>query len=450
MNRAKSKHSGDSTMLASRAVLLSLSAAWISLVVWKVLTFLPEPTGSQIRFETDFRGPYLTFCASRDPEFRAANKVRWSDSRDAQMEYVGNDTLLDFFRREGFRLADVMLDDVESCTTEHGHWTTSIDYRKGELCHTLRTEELNWDLSEIFLNKIIAFKMHQQSWGCRVTSENFHECIEKMKVFYTLYVHRLREDFWGADELHFTSRSDVSLASKSLPFNGTSSLEVSVEREIMSNMRRRPCVEDPTYSRAACWRQCFFDSLNCSMVESLEHEDNRPPCRAADWFWYKYEYRSFTLPIEPYKGMASGYLQRKNISYPCQCPQPCLLDRYTISSVEREHTLSSDTLKIIHLSIRPMLRVIETSVTYGSVDLLSDIGGFLGLLLGYSILSAFHGIKTFLSQVLRKGKASKASDTLEGVRVDQEQCSNNPGNEADIGLHVTRLSAGSLEQDFGV
>ena len=96
-----------------------------------------------------------------------------------------------------------------------------------------------------------------------------------------------------------------------------------------------------------------------------------------------------------------------------------------------------------------MLRVIETSVTYDSVDLLSDIGGFLGLLLGYSILSAFNGIKAFLTQVLRKREARKASDTLEGGRVDQDEGSTSLGNEA-INLHVTQLSARSLEQDLGV
>ena len=73
------------------------------------------------------------------------------------------------------------------------------------------------------------------------------------------------------------------------------------------------------------------------------------------------------------------------------------MDRYNIFS--RPYVLeSSYTIRYIPLSFSPMVHILETKVTYGITSLLADMGGFLGLLLGYSILSVFDDVKIFATK----------------------------------------------------
>ena len=212
----------------------------------------------------------------------------------------------------------------------------------------------------------------------------------------------------------------------------------------MPNMRRRPCVEDPTYSRSMCWRNCFFDSLNCSVTGNQEHQD-KPLCRAVDWFWYRYAYASFTQTAEENTQIRLlDKTKRKSISYPCPCPHSCILDRYKISS--NWLTFPTDTQEI-NLSFRRLVQVFENTVTYGSIDLMSDMGGFLGLFLGYSILSVFDDIKAFLIRALSTRKACKVSDPIKDSTVDQHEDSKASADESqEINVREVWSSEASPEQ----
>ncbi|KAF0298233.1 hypothetical protein FJT64_004484 [Amphibalanus amphitrite] len=69
---------------------------------------------------------------------------------------------------------------------------------------------------------------------------------------------------------------------------GNLSLElvIHVDREVMPNLRRQPCEEDPSYSRSSCWRRCFFDWLYCSLNHDDDDKD-KSKCLAAEVLWFK-------------------------------------------------------------------------------------------------------------------------------------------------------------------
>ena len=78
---------------------------------------------------------------------------------------------------------------------------------------------------------------------------------------------------------------------------------------------------------------------------------------------------------------------------------------------------------------------------------MSDMGGFLGLFLGYSILSVFDDIKTFLIRALSTRKACKVSDPIKDSKVDQHEDSKASADESqEINVREVWSSEASPEQ----
>ena len=419
----------DFSRLVSRAVQLALLAAWIALVVWKVLTFLSEPTASQTRFENDFHKPYLTVC----PKLlmgRPARDVLSRGSFEEQLEYFGNGTLQDVFRREGMKLLDMMPHlavytdykadpSMQNYSDHNGYWTTGINYAWGGLCGTLEvTKELPY-------LQLYARRHFQHRWRYCFDSDGSTICTFISSTIFNVHVHRQQEDFWGAEDKSLTPISDAEMATFEIIESTTSEeIVITVEREIMPNMRRRPCVEDPSYSRSMCWRKCFFDSLNCSVLKEGDRtNDNKPDCRAIDISWYQRAFMDFTVTAEFDESDSI-----RHYKYPCSCPRPCVMDRYSmfVRSSFMTTTVSGIKLK---LSFTPVMRIIETTVTYDLIDLMADIGGFLGLFVGYSILSVFDDIKALAMRIL-KTRTSKVTGSSKDNRQDLVKTYNVTGTES--------------------
>ena len=152
---------------------------------------------------------------------------------------------------------------------------------------------------------------------------------------------------------------------------GTSML-ITTDRQIQPNLRRDPCVEEPNYNIRLCELQCFFDRLNCSMHDNTG--SNKPRCMASDAKWYEEE-----SPLFKFFGAADG-------REACSCPKPCVTDSITVSS-QPLFSVPSENFTYIQMSVPIHMKVLHTYVRYTLSDLAADIGGFLGLFLGWSILS---------------------------------------------------------------
>ena len=385
----------DLSRASSRAAQLALLSAWVALVVWKVLTFLAEPTGSQIHFVDSRQPPFVTVCPYHGLR-EAARHAIYHRSHSEQAEYFGNGTLDEVFRREGLSLLHMMpylrkstgyKDDPhrKNYTDKDGNWTTTLNYAKGGLCGTF---EVTGEFPSMAVARRRDFRESKDGMCDKYESLKIERRKTSTHISYSIFVHRLK-DFWGAQDVEQTLLSDAEMASFNI-LDSTSLMEIVIisEREIMPNLRRKPCVEDFQYSRSTCWRDCFFDSLNCSVIEG--NSSGKPLCEAMDVLWYHRAYYKFTHVTDE----AGEFVKFK---YPCLCPRPCVLDRYNI--FVRPSYIESDRDNIFfQLSLKPVMRTVEMNITYGLTDLMVDVGGLMGLFLGFSILSMFHDSKSFASR----------------------------------------------------
>ena len=419
------RHRWNFSRLTSRVVQLCLLAAWIALVVWKAIFFASEPTGSETSFVDKFHRPYITVCPYHGLSPNTTNVLVPNTSYQEQVDVLGDGTLVDLYQREGFTLLDMMpwLENEkefkadpkrENHSIYDGNWTTIINYAKGGLCQQFEVTGKNPHMP--LARRVDFQETAEEAWL------NFRNNTRKA---YTLHVHRL-QDFWGAKDVELTSLSDAEMHAFDISDSMTQQeIVINVERESMPNMWRRPCAEDPSYSRSTCWRDCFFDSLNCSMTEG--RASNKPLCEAVDLVWYIHEYETFILgKVMNDKGV---YVKKSDL---CNCPRPCVVDRYNIFF--RPSFSESDDLSIFfQVSFGPVMRLVETRITYGVIDLLSDMGGFLGLFLGYSILSVFDDLKNFLTKFLKRRRSRVQTKDIQPAGGGQS------GSESDRHRIKTRL-----------
>ena len=407
----------DPSRLTSRAVQLSLLGSWVALVVWKVMTYLEEPTGSETRFVDHFRSPLVTVCPYHGLS-QHARDVIYDYSYPEQVRYFGNGSLQKMFSREGLSLLDMMpyLRNTsqykadprrDNYTERDGNWTTKFNYAEGGLCGTF---EVTGNFPSMAMARRKDFHESKEGLVDNFVKDKVERRNTKPHIAYLLYIHRLA-DFWGARDIEHTPLSDAEMVTFNvLDTTDFQEIVIVAEREIMPNMRRRPCVEDPSYSRSTCWRDCFFEKLNCSVLEDKYVKDEgKPPCNAADIIWYYRAYTDFAYTTDT----EGEFL---NFTYPCMhaCPHPCILDRYSVS-VRPSYVQSDKDYILFQLSLKPVMRTVETKITYGLVDLMADMGGFLGLFLGYSILSVFDDFKSFTARILGRHHPSIPA-TLKHIR----------------------------------
>ena len=250
-------------------------------------------------------------------------------------------------------------------------WTQDVDYVRGGLCSTFKNSEETFEIP---------------------LARSFDPDANN----YVLYIHK-QDDFWGGQDQEFTVFSDTEqftiVVSQAMHLQ---EMVINLEREITPSLRRRPCEADPSYSRSSCWRDCYLASLNCSMFSD---SSGRPVCRGTDIGWQRHSFAKFV------------HNEDNELAYPCSCPRPCTLERYNVFFRPGfDHYDESDNSSIwLIVSVSQVARTLENSVTYGILDLLADMGGFLGLLLGYSVLSVLDDLKDVAARVLRKRSATGAT-----------------------------------------
>ena len=409
--------------LTSRAIQVILFVAWIALVVWKILTFISKPTGSETHFERDYQRPYLTICPSSGLSVRADQYIYPSHHQGTTQQHenytteqyenfttrqYGNyKTLLDIFKYAGYlqpemfhfgaliHLEEGDTFDYKDLPYENGKLMPKVNYALGGLCATYETPKdvsrTRFKLKEELKPRVSAAAEYLPgTW-------NVYGSITS-RPSYVLFVHKL-DDFWGGSDEHFTE-SDWEMETFWISNDtGQQELIINTEREIVPNLSRQPCEEDPNYSRSSCWRDRFLDTLNCSLLEG-DNNSGKPTCTAADYFYFQYQYNFYIY------GHTFGHLE-----FPCSsCPRrPCVVDRYTLSTRSAAYNSRGYRLNL-HVSFSPVKRTVRTYFTYELIDLLADIGGFVGLLLGYSLYSVFDDLKALVIRLFSRRAATAPAD----------------------------------------
>ena len=391
-----SRRRWDLSRLTSRAVHLILLVAWVALVAWKIHTFISEPTASETHFEDGTHFPYVTVC----PFLALGNDtLAYLDyPTPDNIQYLNNISLLDLFKTEGMTIQEMHPSDpfrpwpVTDLVEYYGQWTEKVNYARGGLCHTLTMSNALDNPEE---NVYILGLARQFNFTEVEPSENPEEWYE-VRIAYGIYVHK-QDDFWGGIDKEFTKISDSEMSTFWVT-HGTSlqQLVINPERESTPNLRRQPCEEDPDYSRSKCWRDCYLDSLNCSLLEG-DNTTTKPICKGVDYFWFADIYNSFMFERPEEK---EDFFTNR-----CSCLRPCVFERYSLLS-QPSVAKSTESWIMMNLFFSPVRRMSETAVTYDVIDLLADIGGFMGLLLGYSLLSVIDDLKTFVTRLLGRRAAS--------------------------------------------
>ena len=394
----------DPSRLTSRAVQLILLVCWVALVVWKVLTFKSEPTTSETYFEDDFHRPYITVCPFSNLNNRADQYLETAQHSE------NHTTLLDVFKYGGYSVLDMLTSakDLNPYKDDpnrgnyfagiFGNWTDKINYALGGFCASFEASKPNviFDLKRDIPKS--AKSVHRRFFT--------HKRFVNTRL-YDLHVHKL-DDFWGGLDDHFTILSDSEMLTYEIPQTMKhQELVINIERDVRPNMRRKPCEEDPSYSRSTCWRDCFLDSLKCSLLEG-DNTSGKPTCTAADYSRFIDAYPSYIF--FPGDRIVNGKL-----AFRCSCRPPCVLERYTISA--------RPSLFDLAISMSPVVRTTKTYITYDIIDLLADIGGFVGLLLGYSLYSVFDDVKTLVTRLFKRRAASTHVDPVLAfsIKIDPEQ-----------------------------
>ena len=364
------------------AVLSALFVAWLVVAWGRISLFLSEPTATKIYWEKTFQRPAISICP-QSPMNNNVMSAIYDDSEEEKVAIFGNLSLKELIRTSGLQLVDMIesLNETDEYkanartqvfTIYYGYWKTSLNYVLGGACATLTPGPYTMDIQHLLLRRQPEF---EGGWkGSAVYS-------------YNVIIHG-NSEYWG---------SPVSGMETYIVTNETTREElfVTIDREVKPNLRRAPCEPDPAYNILTCQRHCYFDCINCRMEEDAD-DDGRPLCMASQ----APEYVAATGDTQFRKFL----YDREHGRWPireCPCPAPCTSDQFGFHL--RPSVWSSDAEYLqLQLRLGDVRRVMETFVTYTVWDLLADMGGYLGLLLGSSLLSVFSAVRELAVRVCKR------------------------------------------------
>ena len=353
-----------------------LLAAWLGLTGLKVYHYLSEPTALQSRLDHKFKPPYISVMPWTVPS-RIKNVIK-NGTEQERMELFGNQTLLDFYRSYGLALAEYA-----------GITNMTDDERRQKINQT-------------------TIKDHNGIWKQTVALDQYMGATlaPSLPVMLTLPRNAESYSFLGSQYVFFVMfHSDPEIwmydpAEHSyLPVRNVSQhrdVRISVERHINLNLRRLPCEENPNNTIAVCQRKCFLESMNCSIEgDDRNGTGGKPMCMASDYTWYMKQLEEFRL--------GNNATDEAPISK-CPCRPSCVQDRVSYTALSDTTKSTNDSLRM-YITISRVRHTRLTVLTYGLEDLLADIGGYLGLLLGvslHSLCGAGHRLARRLTKRVRQ------------------------------------------------
>ncbi|XP_043239600.1 uncharacterized protein LOC122390575 [Amphibalanus amphitrite] len=333
--------------LAGHLAVLVLTVAWLALTGLKVAEYMSEPTATRNVWKKVIYLPPFTVCpALRLPYVLDANVT------DAVGEGA---TLEDFYDQLGLDPLDFLAGlsasqgrSYESCDSggDCVNFTKSFDYDVGGMCLTSKAASSGFHFNLV----------HNLAYAYGISD---------YILTFDIILHG-QPDFYGAA---FADETILYLSSVQRGIK----VSIRTDRRIEANLKRDPCNDNPTYSKRLCERQCYFNWLNCSVLDAVDL--SKPRCLAADGLWIQ-----LLDPLSKFAEAADGIDA-------CQCPKECVTDTIHISIEPDYYVEEHDNITSISLLPSTTMNILETYVTYTFSDLMADMGGFLGLLLGSSLLS---------------------------------------------------------------
>ena len=370
--------------LVLHAVRVALLVAWLGLSALKTVHFLSEPTSLRSRLDRGFRPPFVSVQAG-SPLSSPVGRIVAGGSERERDELFANRTLLDFIEAHGLALAEFAgVTNLTDEQREERRVEASLDADEG----TWRRIVTGSGAASATLTPSSAQFFLRLPRDAKFAAEASHDAAA-LYCYWVIF--HSEPDFWRFDtSLH------VLLPIRNVSFHRD--VKVVVNREVKRNLWRDPCEADPLYDISACQRDCFFSWINCSLDGT--RVDIKPRCMASDFRAYRRMFYRFfnhnSADSDPDSTVAR-----------CRCPQPCVRDRISYTTLSDVTRSSNDSFRV-SIRLSRVRRTMVMVVTYGLEDLLADVGGYLGLLLGVSLLSLLGDGHQLASQLARRVRPRQA------------------------------------------
>ena len=356
-----------------------LVGTWLGLTGLKIAHFLSEPTAVQSRLDHKFKPPSITVLPSPLLPKEITRIVRHGSDEERQ-ELFGNQTFFDFISEHALALEEVVGGVTNKTEENRAH-------KRNET--TLKDGRGTWKLTT-YVDIQVVITLHPTRSTVTLTLPRRSDILEGLDsddYCYWITLHR-EEDFWSYDPDFHTY-----LVLKNVSYH--QDIKVTIEREVRLDLRRQPCEKDPAYFKTNCMRKCFLSQLNCSMGSADTGDTNmKPPCMASYYLRYMMELNKFFRD--------NGDTEKSPIEK-CGCPRPCITDRISYTPLADVTKSTNDSLKV-YIRMSRVRRTKMTVLTYGLEDLLADVGGYLGLLLGVSLLSLCGGGRRLAGRLVRRAR----------------------------------------------
>ncbi|XP_050719585.1 acid-sensing ion channel 4-like [Eriocheir sinensis] len=160
-------------------------------------------------------------------------------------------------------------------------------------------------------------------------------------------------------------------------------------REFKTISRHRwPCVSNTSYSSSQCISRCFLTALHAhtQCLMPYMHDIDGRQCNTSE------EYRNST-DMETRLLFFGGWKHSQ-----CECLKQCNEDIYSIYTEAAKTNKDSAKLRVFFQDLT--FDEVSEEIAYGTIALLCDIGGTLGLLLGASVLTFMEFLEVVIVKVL--------------------------------------------------
>ena len=163
----------------------------------------------------------------------------------------------------------------------------------------------------------------------------------------------------------------------------------STTKHINLNRPASPCKDNPDYSFHLCVRTSLARKIGCKLPWDKWISDSFKVCdQVQDILSYD----------ESYRAMALQNLNR--IISNTGCLKPCEYTEYTLVKNVKQ-SLGNDG-SYLHFSPNDVINIEKELVSYSGLSLVADIGGSLGMFLGFSFLMVWDVAVTLLMKIREK------------------------------------------------
>ena len=208
---------------------------------------------------------------------------------------------------------------------------------------------------------------------------------DRMLFGFEVYIHE-KGQFWQRSDMHKVGQPDKIV----LELDTEMEVSFSQHQKTVRPRTDRKCEEDSSYSFTSCLNSFIKSKTNCRVNWFDDEKDD--DCSDENLG----EYVNMLIRMKD--------IPLLRLSEETGCYQKCKIMEYNyqVKSVKKVDWATNWTSSFYLQPLSSSYEVSEEFYSYDDGDLVGDVGGYLGLFLGWSLLSVIGGIPICLAKLLSK------------------------------------------------